>query len=79
MSISTAGVRETECHYLLTGVITKTKVISSSHVTKGKSDRIPKSGNLLLVESGHLVFDIRNTAQAIRNLANNWNPEYKFQ
>ena len=80
MSISTTGVRETESHYpLLIGVITKSKVISSSHGTEGKSGRFPKSGNLLLVKSGHLGFDIRNTAQAIRNPANNWNPECKFQ
>ena len=76
MNISTTGVRETEP---LSSLDTKSKVISSSDVAKGKSGRIPKSGNLLLVESGHLGFDIRNTAQAIRNPANNWNPEYKFQ
>ena len=35
--------------------------------------RIPKSGKIRLVDSG-----IRNTAQGIRNLTNDWNPESKF-
>ena len=35
--------------------------------------QIPKSGKIWLVDSG-----IRNTAQGIRNLTNDWNPESKF-
>ena len=35
--------------------------------------RIPKSGKIWLVDSG-----IRNTAQGIRNVTNDWDPESKF-
>ena len=38
----------------------------------------PDSGKILLVESGILSLGIRNTAQGIRNLSNDWDPEYKF-
>ena len=34
-----------------------------------------RSGTFLLVESGITDFGIRNTAQGIRNLTNDWNPE----
>ena len=40
-----------------------------------KGIRIPGSERLLLVESGILGFGIRNAAQRIRNLTEDWNPE----
>ena len=39
---------------------------------------MPESMEFLFVESGILGFGIRNTAQGIRNPANDWNPESKF-
>ena len=39
---------------------------------------ILQSGKLLLVESGILGFGIRKTAERIRNLTSDWNPESKF-
>ena len=38
----------------------------------------PDSRKILPVESGILGLGIRNTAQGIRNLSNDWDPEYKF-
>ena len=40
-----------------------------------KGIRIRGSEKLLLVESGILGFGIRNVAQGIRNLTEDWNPE----
>ena len=37
-----------------------------------------KSGKFLLAESRILGFQIRNSAQGIRNLQNDWNPESKI-
>ena len=39
--------------------------------------RIPQSGKLLFVESEILGFGMRNTAERIRNLTSDWNPESK--
>ena len=36
---------------------------------------IPESGKFLLVDSRILDFGMRNTAVAVRNPTNNWNPE----
>ena len=40
--------------------------------------QIPKSGKILLVESGILCFGIHNTVKGIRNLTNYWSPQSKF-
>ena len=47
-------------------------------ITPCKGIWTPKSGNVLLVESGILGFGIRNTAQSIWNPTENWNPESNF-
>ena len=43
-----------------------------------KGTQIPEAGKFLLIEFEILGFGIRNTAQGIRNPANDWNPESKF-
>ena len=43
-----------------------------------KEIHIPESKEFLPVESGILGFEIRNSAQGIRNPTTDWNPESKF-
>ena len=40
--------------------------------------RIPDSWKFLLLEFGILAFEIRNTAEEIRNPTNYWDSESKF-
>ena len=42
------------------------------------SPQIPESGKILLLESGIVNSGIRNKAQGIWDLTNDWNPESKF-
>ena len=48
----------------------KRQILNSPHVRE--------SGKFLLKKSEILGFEIRNTVQRIRNLTNDWNPEFKF-
>ena len=48
------------------------------YVPPWKVSRIPKSEKFLLVKSGTMGFGIRNSAQAIRNSANDKNLESEF-
>ena len=48
------------------------------YVSPWKVSRIPKSEKFLLVKSGTMGFGIRNSAQAIRNSANDKNLESEF-
>ena len=51
------------------------KSLISPHV---RSSRFQNLEKFFLMESGILGFGIWNSAQWIRNIANNWNPEFKF-
>ena len=51
------------------------KSIISPHV---RSSRFQNLERFFLIESGILSFEIWNSAQWIRNIDNDWNPEFKF-
>jgi len=52
--------------------------VAITYGTLGES-RFRNPGKLLLVESGILGFGILNTAERIRNLTSDWNPESNFR